>query len=157
MNLDKQWLALGGFVVASFAVAALGGATTAASVQEWYPTIAKPTWTPPSWIFGPVWAALYAMMAVAAWLVWRRAGWGRALVWFAVQLALNAVWSPVFFGLHRIGLALVDIVLLWLTIAGTTVAFWRVMPAAGMLFVPYLAWVSFATALNFAIWQLNCR
>jgi translocator protein len=155
VKLDNQWLMLGGFVVASFAAAALGGATTANSVRDWYPTIAKPTWTPPSWIFGPVWTALYAMMAVAAWLVWRRAGWGGALIWFAVQLALNATWSPVFFGLHRIGLALVNIVLLWLAIAGTTVAFWRVMPTAGMLLVPYLAWVSFAAMLNFALWRLN--
>jgi len=146
-----------GFVVASFAAAALGGVTTASSVRDWYPTIAKPTWTPPSWIFGPVWTALYAMMAVAGWLVWRRVGWGGALVWFAVQLSLNAAWSPVFFGLQRIGLALVNIILLWLAIAGTTVAFWRVMPAAGILFVPYLAWVSFASALNFAIWRLNSR
>jgi translocator protein len=157
MRFDNQWLVLAGFVVASFAAAALGGLATANSVREWYPTIAKPAWTPPSWIFGPVWTALYAMMAVAAWLVWRRAGWGGAQVWFAVQLALNATWSPVFFGLHRIGLALVNIVLLWLAIVGTTVAFWRVTPVAGWLFVPYLVWVSFATALNFAIWRLNCR
>jgi translocator protein len=157
MRFNNQWLVFGGFVVVSFAAAALGGVTTAGAVRDWYPTIAKPTWTPPSWIFGPVWTALYAMMAVAAWLVWRRVGWGGALVWFAVQLALNAAWSPVFFGMHRIGLALVNIMLLWLAIAGTTVAFWRVVPVGGWLFVPYLAWVSFATALNFAIWRLNCR
>lgn len=155
LKLYNQWLMLAGFVVASFAAAALGGMTTASSVRDWYPTIAKPAWTPPSWIFGPVWTTLYVMMAVAAWLVWRRAGWCGALVWFAVQLALNATWSPVFFGWHRIGLALVNIVLLWLAIAGTTVAFWRVRPAAGVLFVPYLAWVSFAATLNFAIWRLN--
>jgi tryptophan-rich sensory protein len=126
-------------------------------VRDWYPTIAKPAWTPPSWLFGPVWTILYAMMGVAAWLVWRRVGWSGALVWFAIQLALNATWSPVFFGLHRLGLALVNIGLLWLAILGTTIAFWRVAPVAGGLFVPYLAWVSFATALNFAIWQLNRR
>jgi tryptophan-rich sensory protein len=157
MKTENQWLMLVGFVVASFAVAALGGVTTAGSVRDWYPTLVKPMWTPPSWIFGPVWTALYAMMAVAAWLVWRRAGWCGALVWFAAQLALNATWSPVYFGMHRIGLALVNIVMLWLAIAGTTVAFWRVSPVAGWLFVPCLAWVSFATALNFAIWQLNTR
>jgi tryptophan-rich sensory protein len=155
VKLDNQWWMLGGFVVASFAAAALGGATTAGSVRDWYPTIAKPAWTPPSWVFGPVWTELYAMMALAGWLIWRRAGWCSALVWFAAQLALNAAWSPVFFGMHRIGLALVNIVLLWLAIAGTTVAFWRVMPVSGVLFVPYLAWVSFATALNLAIWRLN--
>jgi benzodiazapine receptor len=155
MKLDNQWLVLAGFLAISFGVAALGGVSTANSVRDWYPTIAKPAWTPPSWLFGPVWTALYAMMAVAAWLVWRRAGWAGALVWFAAQLVLNAAWSPVFFGLHRIGLALLNIVLLWLAIAGTTAAFWRVQPAAGVLLVPYLTWVSFAVALNFAIWRLN--
>jgi tryptophan-rich sensory protein len=157
MRFNNQWLVLAVFVAASFAAAALGGLATAGSVRDWYPTIAKPAWTPPSWLFGPVWTILYAMMGVAAWLVWRRVGWSGALVWFGVQLALNATWSPVFFGLHRIGLALVNIGLLWLAIARTTIAFWRVMPMAGWLFVPYLAWVSFATALNFAIWQLNRR
>lgn len=155
MKINHPWLMLVGFVAASFAAAALGGITTAGAVRDWYPTIAKPTWTPPSWIFGPVWTALYAMMAVAGWLVWRQAGWSGALVWFAVQLALNAAWSPLFFGLHRIDLALVVIVALWAAILGTTVAFWRVSPWAGGLFVPYLAWVSFAAALNFAIWRLN--
>jgi benzodiazapine receptor len=155
MKIENQWLMLVGFVVASFAAAALGGVVTGGSVRDWYPTLVKPAWNPPSWIFGPVWTVLYLAMAVAAWLVWRRVGWGGALVWFAVQLALNATWSPVFFGMHRIGLALVNIVLLWLAIAGTTVAFWRVTPVAGWLFVPYLAWVSFATVLNFTLWRLN--
>ena len=102
-----------------------------------------------------MWTVLYLAMAVAAWLVWRQAGWCGALVWFGVQLALNATWSPVFFGMHRIGLALGNIVLLWLAIAGTTVVFWRVTPAAGILFVPYLAWVSFATLLNLTLYRLN--
>lgn len=157
IKLDNQWLVLVGFLLASFAAAALGSVTTISSVREWYPTVAKPVWTPPSWLFGPVWTVLYAMMSVAAWLVWRRAGWSGALVWYAMQLALNATWSPVFFGLHQIGWALVNMVSLWLAIAGTTVAFWRVSPVAGWLFVPYLAWVSYATALNFAIWRMNPR
>ena len=155
MRSANQWLVLGGFVVVRFAAAALGGVTTAGSVRDWYPTLVKPAWNPPAWIFGPVWTVLYLAMAVAAWLVWRRVGWGAALVWFALQLALNATWSPVFFGMHQIGLALVNIVLLWLAIAGTMVAFWKVTPVAGWLFVPYLAWVSFATALNFVLWRLN--
>jgi len=155
MKIDNQWLVLGGFVAASFAAAALGGVVTGGSVRDWYPTLVKPAWNPPAWVFGPVWTALYTMMAVAAWLVWRRVGWGGALVWFAVQLALNATWSPVFFGMHRIGLALVNIVLLWLAIAGTMVAFWRVTPVAGIVFAAYLGWASFAAALNFAIWRLN--
>ena len=155
MRNGNQWLMLAGFLAVSFFVAALGGVTTASSVRDWYPTIAKPTWTPPSWLFGPVWTVLYALMSVAAWLVWRRTGWSGALVWFAVQLALNAAWSPLFFGLHRVDLALVDIARLWVTILGTTIAFWKVSPWAGGLFVPYLAWVTLATALNFAIWRLN--
>ena len=95
------------------------------------------------------------MMAVAAWLAWRQSGWGGVLALFGVQLALNGAWSPLFFGLHRIDLALVDIGALWVAIVVTTFAFWRVTPAAGWLFVPYLAWVSFATVLNFTIWRLN--
>ncbi len=157
MKPSHSWLVLAAFLLASLAAATVGGLATGPAVRDWYPTIAKPDWTPPAWLFGPVWTALYAMMAVAGWLVWRRVGWGGALVWFGVQLALNAMWSPVFFGMHQIGLALVIIILLWVAIAGTMVAFWRVSPVAGWLFVPYLAWVSFATALNFAIWRLNIR
>jgi tryptophan-rich sensory protein len=155
MRYDNQWLVLAGFIGACFAAAALGGAATAGSARDWYSMIAKPSWTPPSWIFGPVWTALYAMMAAAGWLVWRRARWCSALVWFAAQLALNAMWSPVFFGMHRIGLALVNIVLLWWAIAGTTAAFWKVSRIAGWLLAPYWLWVSFATVLNLAIWRLN--
>ncbi len=151
----RQALVLLGFLVVTFAVAGISGASTSGSVRTWYATVAKPTWNPPSWIFGPVWTALYAMMAVAAWLVWRRAGWGGALAFFGFQLALNAAWSPLFFGLHRIDWALVDIVALWVTIVATTVAFCRVTPVAGWLFVPYLLWVSFATVLNFTIWRMN--
>ncbi len=151
----RHWLALVGFLVLTLGVAALSGAATADSVRSWYPSINKPSWTPPSWLFGPVWTLLYLTMAVAAWLVWRQAGWGGALVMFGVQLLLNALWSPLFFGWQQIGWAFVDIVALWLAILATTILFWQVVPAAGILFLPYLAWVSFATALNFALWRLN--
>jgi tryptophan-rich sensory protein len=112
----------------------------------------------PDWIFGPVWTLLYLMMAVSAWLVWRQAGFAgaklpRAL--FAVQLALNSLWSVLFFGLQNPGAAAVEIVLLWLAILATTVSFFRQSKVAGWLMVPYLAWVSFASVLNFAIWRLN--
>ncbi len=153
--MARQVLVLLGFLLATFAVAAISGASTSGAVRSWYLTIAKPAWNPPSSVFGPVWTILYATMAVAAWLVWRRAGWGGALAFFGVQLAFNAAWSPLFFGLHRIDWALVDIVALWVTIVATTVAFWRVTPAAGWLFVPYLLWVSFAMVLNFTIWRMN--
>jgi len=150
-----NWLMLGAFLAACFGVAALGGLFTAPAVRAWYPALAKPSWTPPSWLFGPVWTVLYAMMAVAAWLVWKRAGWNSALLLFAVQLALNGLWSPVFFGLHRPDWGFAVIVALWLAIAGTAAAFWKTSMPAGVLFLPYLAWVSYATVLNFALWRLN--
>lgn len=127
--------------------------------SSWYPALQKPSFTPPSWIFGPVWTVLYILMGVAAFLIWQR-GLGHravrmALIWFLVQLALNAAWSPVFFGLHRIGWALLVIVLLWVAIAGTMHRFFRISLPAGWLLVPYLLWVSFATVLNASIWSLN--
>ena len=155
MKLNNQWLMLAVFLVVTFGVTAIGGIATSGSMRSWYPMLVKPAWNPPGWVFGPVWTALYATMAVAAWLVWRQAGWGGALAPFGMQLALNAAWSPLFFGLRRIDLALADIVFLWAAIVATTVAFWKVTPVAGWSFVPYLLWVTFATALNFALWRLN--
>ena len=113
----------------------------------WYVALAKPSWTPPSAVFGPVWSALYVLMGVAAWLVWRRAGFAEAPValgLFIAQLVLNALWSYLFFGLHQPGVAFIDIVVLWLVILGTVIGFWRV-----------LCWVSFASALNLQLWRLN--
>lgn len=125
---------------------------------EWYASLQKPSWNPPGWIFGPVWTALYTMMAAAAWMVWRRGGWEKQrkpLLVFLVQLALNTLWTPLFFGLHQPGLAFAEIVLLWLAIVATIVVFRPVSGAAMLLLVPYLAWVSFAAALNFTLWRLN--
>lgn len=139
-------------------VGAVGGWATARSVATWYPSLAKPSWNPPSWVFAPVWTALYIGMAVAAWLVWRTSGWrdaSGALRLFAVQLALNAAWSPLFFGLRSPAAGLVDIAALWLVVAATIVAFFRIAPVAGALLVPYGLWVTFAAALNAAIWRLN--
>lgn len=124
----------------------------------WYAALDKPTWTPPGWIFGPVWTLLYIMMGVAAWLVWKRNGFSAAkaaLLIFIGQLVLNGLWSWLFFGLHRPGLAFVDIIALWMMIILTIIAFWRQAVPAGVLLLPYLAWVSFASALNFSIWHLN--
>lgn len=127
-----------------------------AAPDEWYASLSKPSFNPPNWIFGPVWTTLYLMMGVAAWGVWR---YGRncraALTLFAIQLALNAAWSPLFFGLHRPDLALIDLIALWIAIVVTIVAFHRQVRWAAMLLLPYLAWVSFAGVLNFAIWRLN--
>ena len=141
------------------AVGALSGLATARSVTDWYPTLAKPPFNPPPSAFGPVWTALYVMMGVALYLVWR-VGWQRpgvrtAVVLFAVQLALNGLWSLLFFGLHSPALAFAEILMLWAAIAATAWAFRRVAPAAGMLMVPYLAWVTFAAVLNGSIWWLN--
>lgn len=151
-------IGLAGFLLACFAVAGAAGAVTADSVATWYPTLNKPAFTPPDGVFAPVWTALYAAMAVAGWRVWRKVGFagGRtALGLFAVQLLLNGAWSFLFFGAHRIGAALVEIVVLWLVIAATTIAFWRIDRIAGLLFVPYLLWVGYATALNAGIWLAN--
>jgi tryptophan-rich sensory protein len=128
------------------------------SPGEWYAGLAKPSWNPPSWVFAPVWSTLYVLMGVAAWLVWRRAGFAGAPValgLFAAQLVLNALWSYLFFGLHQPAVALVEIVVLWLVILATTTAFWRVSAPAGGLLLPYLCWVGFAGVLNFQLWRLN--
>lgn len=156
----REGLGLAVFIILSFAAAGIGGLWTAPSTAPggWYYQIEKPSWTPPSWLFGPVWTALYLAMAVAAWLVWRRGGWearGGALTLWAAQLVLNAIWSGLFFGLHSPGLAMAEIVLLWIAILLTLLAFFRVSRPAGWLMVPYLLWVSFASMLNFAVWRLN--
>jgi translocator protein len=124
--------------------------------DAWYDTLQKPTWNPPSWIFGPAWTLLYFLMALAAWLVWREGGWrkqGRALGLFVLQWLLNAMWSPLFFGLHRPDLALLDIILLWISIVATLIVFLKVNKTAGVLLIPYLGWVTFAAILNFSIWN----
>lgn len=137
---------------------ALIGVATQGGGSQWYASLNKPPWTPPGWVFAPVWTTLYAAMGVAAWLVWRRGGWRQQrlpLIVFLVQLALNFVWSPIFFGLQQITWALVDIVALWLLIVMTIRVFGRVRRAAAWLLAPYLAWVSFATVLNAAIVSMN--
>lgn len=127
--------------------------------DAWYGALEKPAWNPPSWIFGPVWTLLYFVMGVAAWLVWSRRGWrapGLPLVWFLAQLALNALWTPLFFGMQNPAAALVCIILLVMAIAGTMRAFQRAgEPVAAVLLAPYLAWTSFATVLNFTLWRMN--
>ena len=145
------WLAL------SFMAAAIG-AVASIQASSFYLQLARPEWAPPAGVFGPVWAVLYALMAIAAWLVWQVGGFRvarTALTLFLVQLAVNALWSWLFFGWHWGGLAFVDIGLLWVLIIATLIAFWRIRPLAGALLIPYLLWVSFAMALNYSIWQLN--
>lgn len=148
-------LALAGWLALCYSAASLGAFFMPG---EWYASLKKPAWNPPGWIFGPVWSALYTMMAMAAWLVWKRGGFvaqRRPLALFLAQLALNAAWTPLFFGLHLPGVAFAEILLLWLAIAWTMATFWRVNRAAAWMLTPYLAWVSFAALLNFTLWRLN--
>jgi len=152
-----QLLGLAGWVALTFACAAVGAAASA-QAGAFYAQLDRPDWAPPAWLFAPVWSALYCLMAVAAWMVWRARGFRRAgvaLGLFILQLAANAVWTWLFFVWHRGALAFAEILLLWVLIAGTIVAFWREQPLAGALLVPYLAWVTFASALTFATWKLN--
>ncbi len=121
----------------------------------WYAALAKPEWTPPNWLFAPVWTVLYVMIAVAGWLVWRAEGLRATLAVWGVQLALNAAWTWTMFDQHRIGAALVNILLLWLAICAFILLSWNVSRWAAYLFVPYWIWVSYASALNFAIWRLS--
>lgn len=153
-----QWLALALALAACFAAAGVGSLFTAPAIPVWYVSLRKPAWSPPDWLFGPVWTLLYISMAVAAWLVWRGHGFRGArlaLALFVAQLVLNALWSVVFFGWKRPGLAFVEIMLLWAAILATTVAFWQLSRPAGWLMIPYLWWVTFAAFLNHSIWRNN--
>lgn len=122
---------------------------------DWYAALNKPVWTPPNWVFPVAWTILYAMIAVAGWLVWQAAGWSPAVLIWGVGLFFNGFWSYLMFGRHDIAIALADIVQLWVTILVFIVAAWHVERRASYLYLPYLAWVSFAAALNFEIWRLN--
>jgi benzodiazapine receptor len=135
-----------------------GSLVTGTSVREWYPYIQKPSWTPPGAVFGPVWTLLYLLMGVSAWLIWRNAVESTrrtALLIFVTQLVFNATWSFIFFGLRSPGWAALEIVLLWSSIVATMLAFARISRLAAGLLLPYLVWVSYAAALNVAIWNLN--
>lgn len=155
--MTRTWVGLIGWLLASFAAGAVGALATR-QAREFYAGLVKPTWAPPGWLFGPVWTALYLLMGVAAWLVWREAGWAGAagaLSLFLVQLVCNALWSWFFFAWRRGGLAFADVVLLLGLIVATLLAFARVHRLAALLLLPYLAWVVFATALTYAVWRAN--
>ncbi|MCL8027497.1 TspO/MBR family protein [Nocardioides bruguierae] len=149
-----QAAGLAAFLVAVAVAAGVGGLAASSAAAD-YAALEQPSWAPPSWLFGPVWTVLYALMAVAGWLVWRRHGADRFLAVFALQLVLNACWTPLFFAGGLYGWALVEIVVLLGTLAVTVGLAWQRERAAGVLLVPYLAWVAFATCLNAAIWWLN--
>ncbi len=152
------WVGLAGFILLCLAAGWIGSIFTGSSVDTWYQTLQKPPWNPPEWVFGPVWTVLYVLMGIAAWLVWREYGFTGAPVamgLFLTQLALNILWSGIFFGLREPGWAAVEILFLWAAVLGTMVLFGRLNRAAGWLFAPYLAWVTYATTINFAVWWLN--
>jgi tryptophan-rich sensory protein len=136
----------------------LGAVATSEGIKTWYPRLEKPSFTPPGWVFGPVWTVLYALMGASGWLLWKRRDDERAMQagkLFALQLMLNTLWSFIFFKWRSPGWALLEIVVLWCAILMTIRAAWRINPLAGALLVPYLLWTSFATLLNARVWQLN--
>ena len=144
-----------GWLLLTFVAAAVG---SQAGPGEWYAGLQKPSWNPPSWVFGPVWSFLYASMALAAWRIWRKGGWskqGGPLGLYCLQLLFNAAWSLIFFGLKRPDLAFAEITVLWFLIGLTMGWFYQIDRWSGLLFLPYFAWVSFAGFLNFTLWQLN--
>jgi tryptophan-rich sensory protein len=159
--MKPEWKAAWAMVVCllvTFTAGAIGGLAMTASSFEWYRSLAKPSWNPPNWLFGPVWTLLYIAMAVSAWLVWQRrptCDVRAALVLFGLQLLFNAAWTVLFFAMGSPIAGLVDIALLWCSLLATLVLFWRVTAPAGLLMLPYLVWVTFAAGLNLQIWRLN--
>ncbi|MEW5978915.1 MAG: TspO/MBR family protein [Acidobacteriota bacterium] len=155
MGTARNMLGLVGWLVISLVAGWTGSRYTPGA---WYASLTKPAWTPPDALFPPVWTVLYVLMGLAAWLVWRREGFtgaAAALICFLIQLSLNALWSYLFFGLHRTDLAFFEIVVLWVMILVVGVLFWREDWRAGALMIPYWLWVGFASCLNFALWRLN--
>jgi translocator protein len=153
-----QWIALLSWLVLCFAVAGIGGWCAADDLAGWYRTLVKPRIAPPTWVFGPIWTALYALMAIAAWQVWLSPSSPmrtKSLTLFLIQLALNLAWPWIFFREHEIGAALAEVILLWIVIGATTMAFGGLVPLAAWLMAPYWAWTSFAILVNAAFWLLN--
>lgn len=171
-EMKNGWLSLIIFLLAPFLAASVGGFATQTSVDTWYKTLKKPAWNPPAWVFGPVWSTLYALMGIASWLVWRSSAGNKhaddgalipqqpsgvqsALQLYGIQLALNALWSILFFGARRIRWAFAELLVLWAMIGLTLVRFYRIRPIAGWLLAPYLLWSTFAALLNATIWRMN--
>ncbi len=147
------------FIAVAQAAGLIGTFFTFDAIPTWYPTLAKPWFSPPNWIFGPVWTTLYTLMGIAAFFVWekrfQKTHASRGMNWYWAQLFLNAIWSPIFFGAKQLGWALIVIALLWVAILFTIREFWKIRPRYGVLLLPYLAWVSFASVLNYQLWMLN--
>lgn len=154
LSRKKQVLGLIGWLALAYIAAAIGSVASI-NAASFYAELVQPPWAPPAWLFGPMWTTLYGLMSIAAWLAWREPGARPALVVFAIQLALNALWSWLFFAWQLGAIAFIGVVALWVLILMTLVMFWRLKPLAGVLLVPYLAWVSLACALTWSVWQLN--
>lgn len=156
-STSRQFLGLVGWLLASFVTGSIGGLASI-NAAGFYGQLVQPSWAPPAWLFGPVWSLLFVLMGVAAWLVWREhnfRGARPALTLYALQLGANALWSWLFFAWQLGGVAFAEIILLWLLIAATISGFWQLNRLAAILLLPYLAWVTFAAGLNFALWRLN--
>lgn len=157
MSGSQQAVGLVAWILISFAAAAIGGIASA-NAGSFYLDLARPDWAPPASVFPPVWTILYLLQGIASWLVWRLGGFGAArtaLTLFLVQLAVNALWSWLFFAWHLGAIAFFEILVLLVLIVGTIAAFWRIDRLAAVLLLPYLAWVTFASFLNYSIWQMN--
>ena len=156
-STSQQWLGLLFSLLLVFAAAAAGGLASA-SAGNFFMELDRPLWAPPAWLFGPAWTVLYLLMGVASWLVWRRGGFSDArlaLTLYGVQLVLNGLWTWLFFVMRSGGLAFIEIIILWILILATLIAFWRKNKLAGLMLVPYLIWVAYASALTFSLWQRN--
>jgi len=154
---QRQVIGLIGWLAVCFIAAGIGGVASMRA-GSFYLSLDRPEWAPPATVFGPVWTTLYTLMAIAAWLVWREGGFERArtaLGLFLAQLAINAVWSWMFFAWRLGGVAFADIIVLWVLLVATLISFWRIRPLAGVLLLPYLMWVSFAGVLNYSVWKMN--
>lgn len=158
MKSTQKILAFIVSLVSAQAAGLIGSVFTVGSIANWYPTLIKPSWTPPAWVFGPVWLTLYTLMAIAAYLIWekkKKAHADLALKVYAMHLAINALWSIVFFGLHDVAMALIIIIVLWFLILGLMILFYPIRRAAAWLLLPYIIWVSLAISLNIGILALN--
>ena len=154
---QKQTLGLIGWIILCFGASA-AGAIASIQAKSFYANLVQPNWAPPGWLFGPVWSTLFALMAISAWLIWRDGGFVKnrsALTLFIIQLIPNILWSWLFFAWNKGAYAFADIIVLWLLIVATVISFWRTNKLAGVMLIPYLLWVSFASFLCYSTWQLN--
>ena len=150
-----NWQTLIIFIILCQTAGILGAIFTVKAIPTWYKNLKKPSFNPPNWLFGPVWTLLYLLMGVSGYLLWQNNHSSTGIILFFTQLALNAVWTPLFFGAKKLGLAFFEITLMWLAIIMTIIFAWNIYPLASILLIPYLFWVTFASVLNFSIWQLN--